>query len=236
MLLQSSGGNAEIAVSDTGRGIGREFLPYVFDRFRQGDSSSTRRFGGLGLGLGIVRHLVELHGGTVAASSLGQGKGATLVVTLPLATIPAKHDRPDARSSRAVGGECPPLTLGGVRVLVVEDDVDSRALLEKILRDCGAEVTPAASAAEAFERFSRSKPDIIVSDIGMPEEDGYSLLKRIRATENGDSPVPAVALTALARPEDRRRALLTGYQMHLAKPVEPAELRMAVASLVGKAP
>jgi PAS domain S-box-containing protein len=237
VLLQSSGGNAEIAVSDTGRGISREFLPYVFDRFRQGDSSSTRHFGGLGLGLGIVRHLVELHGGTVAASSLGEGKGATFVVTLPLAAAQPRHDQPAASGvRRAADGECPPLTLSGVRVLVVEDDADSRALLEKILRDCGAAVTAAASAAEAFTAFSRERPDILVSDIGMPEEDGYSLLKRIRATENGDAQVPAIALTALARAEDRRRALLSGFQMHLAKPVEPTELRAAVASLVGGRP
>lgn len=237
VLLQRSAGNAEISVSDTGRGISPEFLPYVFDRFRQADASITRQFGGLGLGLGIVRHLVELHGGTASASSLGEGRGATFAVTLPLAIVPPHTERTVTSPSRAPGDDCaPPMTLSGVRVLVVEDDADSRLLLDKILRDCGASVTTASSAADAFDAFSRDKPDILVSDIGMPDEDGYSLLKRLRATENGNARVPAIALTALARAEDRRRALLAGYQVHLAKPVGPTELRSAIANLIGKHP
>ncbi len=217
--LRANDGNAEVAVSDTGRGISADFLPYVFERFRQADSSITRQFGGLGLGLGIVRHLVELHGGTVAAMSPGEGHGATFVVTLPLATAPAHgSSAPDAGDRPAVV-DCPPLTL-----------------LAKILRDCGAAVMMASSAAEAFEKFIRATPDILVSDIGMPDEDGYSLLKRIRAAEIGDARVPAIALTALARAEDRRRSLMAGYQMHLAKPVEPAELRSAIAGFVGRSP
>jgi len=247
VLLQASDGNAEVAVSDTGRGISRDFLPHVFDRFRQADASITRQFGGLGLGLGIVRHLIELHGGTVAASSMGEGKGATFVVTLPLANVPAHHERGggaanDASRRRGPGGagECPPLSLRGVRVLVVEDEVDSRTLIEKILGDCDAEVTAVASAVEAFEAFARETPDVIVGDIGMPGEDGYSLLRRIRAAEDEAGPgaahVPAIALTALARAEDRRRAMAAGYQIHMPKPVEPAELRAAIADLVGRSP
>lgn len=232
--LSANDGNAEVAVSDTGRGISPDFLPYVFERFRQADSSITRQYGGLGLGLGIVRHLVELHGGTVAAMSPGEGRGATFVVALPLATAPAHGSPAPTMRDRPPATDCPPLTLQGVRVLVVEDDADSRALLARILRDCGATVTMASSAAEAFETFIRAAPDILVSDIGMPDEDGYSLLKRIRAAEIGDARVPAIALTALARTEDRRRSLMAGYQMHLAKPVEPAELRSAIAGFVGR--
>jgi PAS domain S-box-containing protein len=234
VLLQPRDGNAEIAVSDTGRGISREFLPHVFDRFRQADASITRQFGGLGLGLGIVRHLVELHGGTVAASSLGENKGATFVVTLPLAEVEPKlaDDRTAHHRAHAADSDAPQ-ELRGVRCLVVEDDEDSRWLLERLLRDAGAEVTSAASAAEGFDAFMRQRPDVLVSDIGMPIEDGYSLLRRIRAASgNGDCAVPAIALTALARAEDRHRALLAGYQVHLAKPVEPAALRDAIVRLV----
>jgi CheY-like chemotaxis protein len=234
VLLQPRDGNAEIAVSDTGRGISREFLPHVFDRFRQADASITRQFGGLGLGLGIVRHLVELHGGTVAASSLGENKGATFVVTLPLAEVEpsAAGDRTAHHQAHAADSDAAQ-ELRGLRCLVVEDDEDSRWLLERLLRDAGAEVTSAASAAEGFDAFMRQRPDVLVSDIGMPIEDGYSMLRRIRAASgNGDCAVPAIALTALARAEDRHRALLAGYQLHLAKPVEPAALRDAIVRLV----
>jgi PAS domain S-box-containing protein len=238
ILLQPRDGNAEIAVSDTGRGISREFLPHVFDRFRQADASITRQFGGLGLGLGIVRHLVELHGGTVSAHSLGENKGATFVVTLPLAPVEPGHDeRPAHHYHAAAAGEIASQELAGVRCLVVEDDEDSRWLLERLLRDAGAVLTCATSAAYGFEPFMRHPPDVLVSDIGMTIEDGYSMLQRIRAASgNGHSNVPAIALTALARAEDRRRALLAGYQTHLAKPVEPAELRVAIANLVGRGP
>jgi CheY-like chemotaxis protein len=237
VLLQPREGNAEIAVSDTGRGISKEFLPHVFDRFRQADASITRQFGGLGLGLGIVRQLVELHGGTVSASSLGEGKGATFVVALPLMIVEPTRDGDDVPAPhRAPARDSASQSLRGVRVLVVEDEPDSRWLLERLLTDAGAVVTATSSAAEGFAAFTREPPDVIVGDIGMPEEDGYSMLRRIRAAENGHPHVPAIALTALARAEDRRRALMAGYQVHLAKPVEPAELRAAITNLVGRNP
>jgi PAS domain S-box-containing protein len=228
---------AEITVSDTGQGIDAAFLPHVFDRFRQADASITRLHGGLGIGLSIVRNLVELHGGTVRASSSGPGGGAAFTVALPVAVSRDPLERQVDGRAQTAEADCPPLSLKGVRVLVVDDDPDARHLLARVLRDCDADVTMAASAAEAFDGFERAAPDVIVSDIGMPGEDGYSLIRRIRATEAAQGTnTPAVALTAFARPEDRRRAVLAGYQVHLPKPVEPGELRAVVANLVGRAP
>jgi len=224
---------AEIVVSDTGQGIHREFLPHVFDRFRQADATSTRAHGGLGLGLAIVRHLVELHGGSVQVESPGDEQGATFTVRLPLMAL---RKGESAGASNGARAEAPvldsPPSLEGVRVLVVDDEADTRALLTKVLEQCSAEVKVAATCRDALAMLNEWRPDIIVSDIGMPEEDGYALVRKLRALEDAYvSRIPAVALTAYARSQDRLRALASGYQMHVAKPVEPMELVIVVASL-----
>jgi CheY-like chemotaxis protein len=225
-------------VSDTGEGIRREVLPLVFERFHQADASTTRRHGGLGLGLAIVRQLVSAHGGTVSAESEGEGKGATFVVRLPArSAVPAisRGGRPaTARPAAAVLAEEAP-RLDGLRVLVVDDEEDARGLVSQVLREQGAEVHVAGSAREALERFGAVKPDVVVSDIGMPEADGLSLIRRIRAlpSEQGGR-TPAVALTAYARVEDAQRAFAAGYQTHVAKPVEAVHLATVVANLGGR--
>ncbi|RCJ25692.1 histidine kinase [Nostoc sp. ATCC 43529] len=223
---------AQIQVIDTGIGINADFLPYVFERFRQADSSSTRIYGGLGLGLAIVRHLVELHGGTIHADSLGEQQGATFTVKLPLLKSPPLNScAPVPLCS------CAPLSpsLLGVRVLVVDDQVDSREFVSTVLEQCQAEVRAVASVQEALQVIREWKPDVLVSDIGMPQENGYSLIRKLRSQspELGGN-IPAAALTAYARAEDRMRAIQEGYQLHLPKPVEPAELATVVASLVGR--
>jgi hypothetical protein len=225
----------EITVADTGEGIDPGFLPHVFDRLRQGDGSTTRRHSGLGLGLSIVKHLVELHGGQVTAESAGRGQGATFRVTLPVAALPAGS----ASGERRTAAGAPPQPTAGVRldgvdVLLVEDEADARELMQQVLADAGAQVRVAGSAAEALQAWSARRPAVLISDIGMPGEDGYALVGRIRRQEPDSERVPAIALTAFARAEDRRRALLAGYQSHLAKPVEPADLLAAVASLLGR--
>ncbi|HZH33099.1 MAG TPA: ATP-binding protein [Pyrinomonadaceae bacterium] len=239
--LERVDSHVEIIVSDTGKGIGAEFLPHVFDRFRQADGTSTRRHGGLGLGLSIVRQLVELHGGTVGVESDGEGRGATFYVQLPLLLARRKTDAgAPARRHPTAGGngvsfDCPP-TLEGLRVLVVDDETDTRHLLRTVLERCGSEVTTAASAAEALAAFTQSKPDVLISDIGLPEEDGYELICKLRAAEaaGAGGRIPAIALTAYARVEDRVRALNAGFQVHVPKPIEPVELLAVVASLAGR--
>jgi PAS domain S-box-containing protein len=228
--------HVEIAVTDTGAGIKAEFLPHVFERFRQADQATTRQHGGLGLGLAIVRHLVELHGGTVQAESEGEGQGATFTVRLPLVPVYHRDDlsqrvHPAARDTLPAFG-CPE-RLDGLRVLVVDDEADTRELLSVGLSQCGAEVTTADSARRALEAIEQNAPQILISDIGMPSEDGYELIKNVRALppENGGR-IPAIALTAYARTEDRLQALRAGYQMHVPKPVELAELVAVMMSLV----
>jgi len=229
----------QIIVRDTGKGISREFLPYIFDRFQQADLASRRRHSGLGLGLALVRHLVELHGGTVEAESTGEGQGSTFRVRLPL---PALRQRVDEKkqSARDKSAATSSYSLDGIRALVVDDDPDARDLVATLLRQYGAQVTTAASAPEAFGCIKSSdpsaRPEILISDIGMPEEDGYSLIESIRrlAPEEGGS-IPAIALTAYGRASDRIRALSAGFQTHMPKPVEPAELVMVIYSLTGRA-
>jgi PAS domain S-box-containing protein len=234
--LERVDSNVEIAVSDTGAGIAPEFLPHVFDRFRQADQRTTRQHGGMGLGLSIVRHLVELHGGTVRAESEGEGRGSTFTVLLPVAAVyqlavEGERVHPAARETLPVF-DCVD-RLDGVRVLVVDDEPDTRALLKTGLTRCGAEVALAGSAAEALEAMSAAAPDLLISDIGMPEEDGYDLIRRVRALpDERAARLPAIALTAYARVEDRMQALRAGYQMHVPKPVELAELVAVAASLV----
>ena len=237
VTLARADGHAEVTVSDTGAGIHPDFLPYVFDRFRQGDSSTARRQSGLGLGLSIVRHLVELHGGTVRAESEGEGRGSTFTVDLPLLRIAEfgsrneePSDHPDDQSAIRNPQSA---ILEGVRVLVVDDDEDALLLVSELLRQHGARVSTAGSTAGALSALEREGADVVVSDIGMPESDGYDLIRRLRAREaaRGAALTPAVALTAYARAEDRARAVAEGYQAHVAKPAEPAELLSVVAAL-----
>lgn len=237
VLLEQINSHVELTVSDTGKGISAEFLPYVFERFRQADSTTTRTHSGLGLGLAIVRHLVELHGGTVHAESSGEGQGAMFIVKLPL--MPVRLDTSDSERVHPKAGHGVPFenlpVLSGLRVLVVDDEADAREFITTVLEQCGAAVTAIASAKEALEALTRSKLDVLVSDIGMPGEDGYALISKVRslAPEQGGR-IPAAALTAYAREEDRTQALLAGFQLHASKPVSPAELAAVVANLAGR--
>jgi CheY-like chemotaxis protein len=229
VTLRRSGAQAEIVVEDNGSGIRADFLPYVFDRFQQADASRTRRFGGLGLGLSIVKNLVEFHGGTVRAASDGDGHGATFTVAIPLAAPPEL--RAEAREPLPAETTAEDFSLADTRVLVVEDDHDAAEFVKNLLTMYGAEVLVATSANEALERLADAAPDILVSDIGLAEMDGYQLIERIREkplAEGGG--IPAVALTAFARSEDRTRALRAGYQAHISKPVESTELVATIAS------
>jgi PAS domain S-box-containing protein len=238
VALERAGDQLELSVSDTGKGISPEFLPYVFERFRQGDSSTTRLYGGLGLGLSIVRHLVELHGGAVRAMSAGEGFGATFTVCLPLAQLRISDsglriegtldDTAPARSRHSA-------ILSGARVLIVEDESDTRELLALLLSQQGARTITVSVAEEAFAALRQWKPDLLISDLAMPDHDGYWLIRRVReltAIEGGG--IPAIALTAYARAEDRTRSLEAGFHLHLTKPFEPEELIRAAAQLLGR--
>ncbi|WP_437805164.1 hybrid sensor histidine kinase/response regulator [Sorangium sp. So ce1078] len=235
VALRRAGAHAELSVTDTGPGIAPQFLPHLFERFRQADASSTRKHGGLGIGLSIVKHLVELHGGTVAVASQGEGRGATFTVTLPLAgasqQAPGATQRPTSARAEALA-DYPAAELTGVRVLVVDDQPDAREVAQRVLEECAASVTTAGSATEAMAVLERERPDVLVSDLGMPGEDGFQLIRRVRGLGPGrGGATPAVALSALARAEDRARALGAGYQAHVAKPLDPAELVGVVATL-----
>jgi hypothetical protein len=225
-------------VSDSGIGISSEFLPYIFDRFRQADGSTTRIHGGLGLGLSIVKHLVQLHDGAVAVYSEGNKHGSIFTVTLPL-TATRSPDQPEESSGAELDAERPlpdfDHVLDGLRILVVDDEADSRALLTAILTRCGSEVKSCASAAEALKTFRAWKPDLLVSDIGMPQEDGYQLIKKLRKQRlKLAKEIPAVALTAYATDVDRTRALSAGFQLHVAKPIEPEVLVKSIADAAGR--
>jgi signal transduction histidine kinase/ActR/RegA family two-component response regulator len=234
VIVQRVNSHIELTVRDSGVGIGRDFLPHVFERFRQADSAPTRAYGGLGLGLSIVKHLVELHGGTIRAYSDGENRGSTFVVALPLAPVRTNEKRGHPTTSKGVTTKLENVDLERVRVLVVEDESDARELIKRVLEQYHAEVRTAGSANEALEALVGSRPDVIISDIGMPGVDGYEFMRQVRrrASEHGGR-VPAIALTAFARSEDRTRALMAGYQMHIAKPIEPHELVASVASFVG---
>ena len=229
--------SVHIVVSDTGQGIAPAMLPHVFERFRQADSSSTRAHGGLGLGLALVKHLVQLHGGTVAAHSDGDGQGATFTVVLPTtpALLPAEFAPRDQPSAVPVESQQKIVRLDGLRVLVADDDAESVALADAILRGAGADVCACPSAAAAFDMLRHWRPDVIVSDIEMPGEDGYGLMQRVRALAPRDGgETPAIALTAYGRPMDRLRALGSGFNMHVPKPVDPGELTAIIADLAGR--
>ena len=235
--LERQKAHVTLTVSDDGKGISPEFLPFVFDRFRQAEAGFTRTHGGLGLGLSIVRHLVEQHGGSVAASSDGEGRGAAFTINLPLMIVHATRStaerratmlRPATPLSQAL--ECPPLT--GLRLLLVEDDPDARLLLQTMLKQCEADVKAADSVARALTILAEWQPDLLISDIEMPREDGYSLIRQVRSRgRSAGHRLPAIALTAHARAEDRVRALSAGFDAHVAKPVEANELVTVILSL-----
>ncbi|HET6862254.1 MAG TPA: ATP-binding protein, partial [Pyrinomonadaceae bacterium] len=251
IILERGQTSAQLTVSDTGEGISAEFLPFVFDRFRQAEGSISRKQGGLGLGLAVVRHLAELHGGNVSAASEGVGKGSTFTVDLPLAAErrdPARAEERRLENERRKRLRQGLTRLDGIHVLLVEDDDDSRNLLTMMLKRQGAEVTAAISAAQAFRVLTQptnsrdsvrglplKRPDIVISDIGMPEEDGYELLEKLRRlSESEGGLIPAIAVTGYATRKDRERALEAGYQVHMAKPIEQTELLLAIATLVRK--
>jgi CheY-like chemotaxis protein len=231
--LERPGSRIQLTVSDTGKGIRPDFLPHIFERFSQAESTSTRSHGGLGLGLAIVRHLVELHGGTVQAESQGEGRGATFVVTLPIRAVHLGADDLERCFPTEAGGPSETVKpLDGVHVLVVDDESDARDLLTLVLNQHGAEVTAVAAAAAALEVMGHLLPDVIVCDIGMPDEDGYSFISKVREMEpERGGRIPAVALTAYTRPEERMRALQGGYETYVPKPIEVTELVAVVASL-----
>jgi signal transduction histidine kinase/ActR/RegA family two-component response regulator len=240
VLMQRVNSHVEVSVIDNGQGMKPGFLEHAFERFRQSDSAGTRRTGGLGLGLSIVKNLVEMHGGAVRALSAGEGKGSTFVVNLPVTVVHAHregggdapaHPRAALTEKRLM---LPEISLAGVKVVVVDDESDARELLRRVLAGRDAEVVTAGSAGEGLDAVERMRPDVLISDIGMPDVDGYELIRRVRMLGEGVGRVPAVALTAFARLEDRTRAMLAGYQMHLTKPVDPQELVVTVANLTGR--
>ncbi|HEY9666508.1 MAG TPA: ATP-binding protein, partial [Coleofasciculaceae cyanobacterium] len=228
--VERLGSHAQITISDTGKGISPEFLPHVFDYFRQADSTSTRTFGGLGLGLAIVHHLVELHGGSVQADSPGEGQGATFTVKLPLMPTQPETNQDDRQLEQS-------LNLNGIKVLVVDDDADSREFVSFVLEQEGANVTIASSAREALTALIECQPDVLLSDIGMPNIDGYMLIQQVRALppEQGGR-IKAIALTAYAGEINYQQALAAGFQQHLSKPVEPDELVATIANLIHSLP
>ena len=236
MVLERVNSHIEIRVSDNGRGIKPDFLPFIFERFSQAETGTTRLQGGLGMGLAISKAIVELHGGNITAFSEGEGKGSTFTVSIPVMPVSkqsASIERVHPRAWTEISLECPP-EISGLKVLVVDDDADTCELIRFVLEQCGGVVTTVADAESAMEAFHATRPAIMISDIGLPEVDGYELLRRIREDERQTGrKTPAVALTAFARIEDRVKALAAGYQMHVAKPVEPGELLTIVASLSG---
>jgi CheY-like chemotaxis protein len=237
VVLRRVDSQVEISVIDTGVGIDANFLPHVFERFRQADASSTRKHGGLGLGLAIAKSIVELHGGTATASSPGEGQGATFIVQLPVSAVRRNPLQIGARPSASQEATVPLVNadLSNPVVVVIDDDPDSLELIRRILSDGGATVIVAGSAAEGLALIERQQPDVLVSDIGMPQVDGYELMRKVRSFQARlGTRFPAIALTAYARTEDRTRALLAGFVAHVSKPVEAAELMATVAAVTGR--
>jgi signal transduction histidine kinase len=245
VLLSREKASFRIQVSDNGHGISPELLPHVFDRFRQADSSTRRRFAGLGLGLSIVKYLVEAHGGTVEAMSPGDGKGSTFTVRLPVRAVRIGEEAEEAKSATKTGegdseatvptaGRLPLVRLDGLRVLVVDDEADSRRVLVMVLERVGAIVTAASSVPGAIEAVPKTRPDVLVSDLGMPDQDGFDLIRQLRANGHDAGDLPAVALTAFVQNDDAHLALSAGFQVHLSKPVDPHELTSVIARLAGR--
>jgi CheY-like chemotaxis protein len=237
IALRLAGAHVEIAVTDSGAGIEPAFLPFVFDRFRQADSSPARRHGGLGLGLAIVRHLVELHGGAVRAESDGKGLGARFIVALPVPSVLPRQ--PKAATSADVGEafaatEELGVSLAGLRVLAIDDDPDAREVVQAVLLSLGATVRIVSSAEELIRILDDFRPDVLVSDIGMPGEDGFAMLRRVRALPSPSARVPAIAFTAYAGEAEAKKAMRAGFLTHLAKPIDPQLLALAIANAVGR--
>jgi signal transduction histidine kinase len=235
VVLERVNSHAEICVEDNGIGIRADFLPHVFDRFRQADSGTTRNFGGLGLGLSIAKNLVELHGGSINVKSPGENQGTTFIVSLPISHV--RSDEPGKPTGRAaLDGSAESIELprlDNVRVLVVDDDADGRALIGRVLEDRGAQPVCLSNAEQALDAVSRERFDVLLSDVGMPDMDGFELIRQIRRMDKSRSrPLPAIAITAYARPEDRQRSLLAGFHMHLSKPIEARELVASIAGLL----
>jgi CheY-like chemotaxis protein len=237
VVMERVNSHVEVSVTDNGQGMPADFVAHAFERFRQSDAAGTRKTGGLGLGLSIVKSLVEMHGGSIRAFSDGEGKGSTFVVNFPVAVVQPNGDGDRVHPRAALSNkpfEVRGLSLGGVKVLVVDDERDSRELVRRVLVDSGADVATSSSVAEAVDAVERFRPHVLVSDIGLPGQDGYELIRRVRMLGSGVGSVQAVALTAYARLEDRTQAMLAGFQMHLAKPVDARELVVTVASLAGR--
>jgi len=236
VILERVSSHVELSVTDNGIGIPADFLPYVFERFRQADASTTRRFGGLGIGLSLVKTLVEMHGGSVRVKSPGENQGSTFTVALPIAHVDS--DEQDRANKTRPGGAgyvgTPELPrLDNVRILVVDDEPDGRELIARILQERGAKAQTAENGADALRLLSEHNFDVLLSDIGMAAMDGFDLIRRVRSfDEKRQSPLPAIAITAYARPEDRQRSLLAGFHMHLSKPIDPRELVASVAGLL----
>jgi PAS domain S-box-containing protein len=232
VTVQRLSSHLEVKIRDSGIGIPETFLPHLFERFEQADTTTVRRHSGLGLGLAIARHLIELHGGSISATSAGQGQGATFSVALPVRVI--QEDVDELATTTSIETLAMRAVLDGLRVIIVDDELETRELLATVLEARGAEVRACASAADALDVIQEWNPEVLVSDIGMPEEDGYSLIAKVRRLPSDHRNVPAVALTAYARADDRMRALTVGFQMHVPKPVEVAELVLVVANLGGR--
>ncbi|MDQ4123095.1 MAG: ATP-binding protein [Acidobacteriota bacterium] len=237
--LQRVNSSVEVSVSDTGQGITPDFLPYIFDRFRQQDNTQTRRHGGLGLGMAITRHIVELHGGTIRAESPGEGLGTTFTICLPIMIVHSEKPSVSNRFDNSISSkkndlsETDSIRLDGFQILIVDDQPDGRELITFVLTQHGADVATASSVPEAIEKLQILKPDLVISDIEMPGEDGFSLIEKLHAINKQQKrKIPAIALTAQARPSERLKVLSAGYQIHLAKPVEPAELLTVVANFL----
>jgi signal transduction histidine kinase len=245
VTLSREASSFQIQVSDTGQGISPDLLPHVFDRFRQADSSMRRRFAGLGLGLSIVKHIVEAHGGTVEATSPGEGRGSTFSVRLPVRAVRMREESEEGEiegqraedepaDSVPIADRRPPVRLDGVHVLVVDDEADTREVLMMLLERVGAVVVTAASAPAAVEALAKARPDVLISDLGMPDQDGLDLIRQVRHDGHDAKDLPAVALTAFVQKDDAKLALLAGFQVHLPKPVDPHDLTSAIARLAGR--